>query len=840
MPKTRSEIQRAYRERKKNEGPDFLAKERRRFKINYMRSADLTEVQRKKRNDETKKRLKKHRAKLREHIVQAGRSQAPQEQQKPVTDQSPSECRSRMIVRLHGIENSQLHNAKKKVYRQKLKSAETKISKMKIRYSSIKKKLKCMQTKIRRQYQSKHSLTPKSRATELLRRAGLRGKRVLNVKKQLIFGNAVLSELKETASSSDNLKKMVYRVVSGKIVDKYKCKTRLSKELLINRNKLSHVIKSGIDFAKKRRIRVIAKEKDTVIKFLEREDNSRMQPGKRDTTQDDGVKCQTLVLTDYLGNLHQKYCSENPESRISLATFCRIRPKYIQLTGHLTRSVCLCTKHQNFALKLQAMKQVGLVNTVNPDKFLKDENSIDKDKLPEKVVYTKWKRVTLENQKKKMKVVTEELERDDFCKLWDQELAIFKEHIRIMKTQFAETRNLKDKLPHHEVILHMDFAENYSCKSAQEIQSAYWNSSQVTLHPIVVYYKDTETDEIMHKSYVAVSDELSHCSSSVLAIMDKFFNDTIDLPGCGEIQYVHYLTDSPTSQYRNRFIFDSICEHDELYGCPATWNYYEAGHGKSVCDGLGGTVKRMADEAVNSGKAMIQDADDFFQWAITSSMSEVKFFYVPKSLCEEKASYLKSVTFPPVKGTFKVHSAKYQNNTFHSRDTSCYCDICLGGQCCDSWNTFSVHDQSQKTPATVVDNVTEQPATVPDTASDQQDTVVDSVPDPQPESCSSNSYKVPVIDDYVAVVYDDIWYVGKVIVIDDSDDELQISFMQCKKQLFQWPTQMDVVWVAPENVLCVVSPPVPTGRSKRMMKLSEEDYKKAESRHATWRECNDI
>ena len=77
--------------------------------------------------------------------------------------------------------------------------------------------------------------------------------------------------------------------------------------------------------------------------------------------------------------------------------------------------------------------------------------------------------------------------------------------------------------------------------------------------------------------------------------------------------YVHYWTDSPTSQYRNRFIFHAVANHESLYGCQATWNYYEAGHGKNVCDGLGGTVKRLADEAVRAGKAVIQDSEEFMK-----------------------------------------------------------------------------------------------------------------------------------------------------------------------------------------------------------------------------------
>jgi len=40
----------------------------------------------------------------------------------------------------------------------------------------------------------------------------------------------------------------------------------------------------------------------------------------------------------------------------------------------------------------------------------------------------------------------------------------------------------------NEAIVQMDFAENYTCEFVEEVQSAYWNASMVTLHPAVAYY----------------------------------------------------------------------------------------------------------------------------------------------------------------------------------------------------------------------------------------------------------------------------------------------------------------------------------------------------------------
>jgi len=50
----------------------------------------------------------------------------------------------------------------------------------------------------------------------------------------------------------------------------------------------------------------------------------------------------------------------------------------------------------------------------------------------------------------------------------------------------------------------------------------------------------------------------------------------------------------------------------KVYGSFASWHFFESNHGKGPCDGIGGTTKRNADNAVTQGKVLIQDAHDFF------------------------------------------------------------------------------------------------------------------------------------------------------------------------------------------------------------------------------------
>jgi hypothetical protein len=106
---------------------------------------------------------------------------------------------------------------------------------------------------------------------------------------------------------------------------------------------------------------------------------------------------------------------------------------------------------------------------------------------------------------------------------------------------------------------------------------------------------------------------------------------------------IYYWTDSPSSQYRNCFIFYLVANHAAFYGLSCRWNYFEVGHGKGPCDGLGGTTKRLADQAVRQGNAVIQDAREFFSWVIKSNMTGVQFLYVSSEQTKAKHTELKSI-----------------------------------------------------------------------------------------------------------------------------------------------------------------------------------------------------
>ena len=116
----------------------------------------------------------------------------------------------------------------------------------------------------------------------------------------------------------------------------------------------------------------------------------------------------------------------------------------------------------------------------------------------------------------------------------------------------------------------------------------------------------------------------------------------------------------------------------------ASWNYFEVGHGKGPCDGIGGTAKRMADEAIKHGKVEIQDALDFYRWAKESQgESKVHYVFVSKDDITKNAEHLSDLCkdIISVKGT---HSAQLAGDyKVLIRDISCFRHNCHPGKASD-------------------------------------------------------------------------------------------------------------------------------------------------------------
>ncbi|XP_071479520.1 uncharacterized protein [Diadema antillarum] len=557
---------------------------------------------------------------------------------------------------------------------------------------------------------------------------------------------------------------------------------------------------------------------DEVINFLTRDDNSRLMPGKRDAAKSGNAKQQIRVLSDYVCNLYIKYKSENVDKRhVSLSAFQRIRRSqpHLKLVQFAARNTSLCQKHQNFALKLKALKELGHVTNNNPDEFIKLNDDAAVKAMTEKlaketeVQFDEWKRVSTDQGKKQTKLKTVVLKGEEFSECFLTETIEFRQHVERVKAQYEAIRNCKEKLGEDECLIQMDFAENYVCVPLEEVQSGYWNQEGVTLHPMVMYYRD-EGGSLKHHSFVAVSDDKGHNASTILAIIKDLIPRVKKV--IPDVKRIHYWTDSPTAQYRNKTIFSLVSDHHKLFGVFASWNYFEAGHSKGPCDGIGGTVKRLADDAVKRQSAVIQDANDFYAWASQEREdNDITYCFVSKDECalaskeiSQKWSSVKSVV-----GTMKLHAVVgVADHKILTRELSCYCDNCVHSHLdatssmCDGWVK---HDLALERCSTAKKSVNK-----------QTDGTV-------PMSADQSVKPVYQAEDWVAARYDEDWYVGQVVEADDED--VHINFMatgsgKVKENTFKWPVREDKIWVARDQVLCHIE--APRRLSKRLFCISSQ------------------
>ena len=134
----------------------------------------------------------------------------------------------------------------------------------------------------------------------------------------------------------------------------------------------------------------------------------------------------------------------------------------------------------------------------------------------------------------------------------------------------------------------MDFSENYAFHVQDEAQGYHWTHSNCTVHPVVCYYN--VNGDLQHCNFCFLSNDLNHDVSMVYEIQKETIsclkNKLVSL------KKVEYYTDGCASQYKNCKNFANLCKHKEDFGVSAEWSFFATSHGKSACDGIGGSVKR--------------------------------------------------------------------------------------------------------------------------------------------------------------------------------------------------------------------------------------------------------
>ena len=424
--------------------------------------------------------------------------------------------------------------------------------------------------------------TPQKEANAFMRENKLSPSKHPNLAKELTAYNTLAKQL---SSAPKSLRKKILVKKGNKKMPR--CARNLSRKLGVHRQNVLNKMRRKRNHKRQE----MERNKKLVVTFLKRSDNSVELPSKKDALSKGVTK---RALNDTMKNLHKRFCTENPRIKMSLATFCRQRPKWIKSIIWASRRQCLCLKHENGSLKLKAIKLVTSPNVFVSQHTEQDIDTLLEELPDEDINFRVWKSVEIstseEKSVKKFRLHEEQLPKAEFIQIFKEEFSYLREHISRTTNQFAEIKNLRESLnPDTEVTVQIDYSENYLCSYQNEPSQVFYDKNQITVHPMVVHF--TEDGSLKHKSFIGITDVTKHSAPTTVAFLLKLIPEVKKIKPM--LSTVHYISDSPANQYRNKYIIKFLSEHSLYFnGVLATWDYHEAGHGKGPCDGVGGSFKK--------------------------------------------------------------------------------------------------------------------------------------------------------------------------------------------------------------------------------------------------------
>jgi hypothetical protein len=119
-----------------------------------------------------------------------------------------------------------------------------------------------------------------------------------------------------------------------------------------------------------------------------------------------------------------------------------------------------------------------------------------------------------------------------------------------------------------------------------------------------------------------------------------------------------------------------------MFYISGTWNFHEAGHGKGVPDGVGATIKRLADRLVLRG---IDIPHAIAMYNALKDRTSVHLYHVSNESIDANATRLSQYQLRSVPGTMAIHQVICKNGqaTISHRELSC---LCKGNEVCDCFS----------------------------------------------------------------------------------------------------------------------------------------------------------
>ena len=232
-----------------------------------------------------------------------------------------------------------------------------------------------------------------------------------------------------------------------------------------------------------------------------------------------------------------------------------------------------------------------------------------------------------------------------------------------------------------------------------------------------------------------------------------------------------------------------LCLHKVDFGIEATLSFFATSHGKSPCDGIGVTVKRLTARASlqRPYSEQILNVSSMLSFC-KANIPGITFIHILKERVEEVRAQLKErfASGHTILGTRGCHIFTPVGTNVIAFKRTAEDDFFLG--------SF---------------NMTGEP--------EIKDVTIESIR----------------LSEYVACMYDEKWWIGVVDEVSEVEQDVKINFLHPPghSPSFQWPRRLDVCWVPITDVICQIQAPVTA--TGRVYKISEEDCRKINTKFLT-------
>lgn len=232
-----------------------------------------------------------------------------------------------------------------------------------------------------------------------------------------------------------------------------------------------------------------------------------------------------------------------------------------------------------------------------------------------------------------------------------------------------------------------------------------------------------------------------------------------------------YFSDGCAAQYKKRKNFINLCNHETDFGMPAEWHFFATSHGKGPCDGVGGTVKRLAARCSlqRSYDNQILTPRQLYEFGC-SQIPTINFYYATVEQYERE-SVLLSKRFEltrTIPGTHRLHSFRPISEEELEIRTFSLCDV--------------MHiERVSLTCSVAADEV----------------------------------MNFAAIKGFVTAQYDGSWWLACIMKAMPDSGEVEVSFLHPRgpARCYLYPPRGDYLVMSYQDILTVVSPSTTTGRS---------------------------